>query len=239
MGLRRIEEKITREAALKVKGGQLALQNLEEMSKQVQELHKELQRLESRYKSDIKKNPELAQKVMKLREELGLPLAIGIYDVGDKPSLKARLQGKDEHLNYLALRILEAGKLSRSRSGGILSVSDLILKLNDESKGIVVSISDVNEALKLLVSNGLIHQIRKLVGMKIIEFLDPQLTQDNQTILEIAAQTNGQITLTELVQKTSWSIERVEIGLNSLINKKIAVKSNTLDGVVLSFPGIG
>jgi hypothetical protein len=75
--------------------------------------------------------------------------------------------------------------------------------------------------------------------MKIIEFLDPQLTQDNQTILEIAAQTNGQITLTELVQKTSWTIERVEIGLNSLINKKIAVKSNTLDGVVLSFPGIG
>ncbi|MCK4848023.1 MAG: hypothetical protein KAT16_03250 [Candidatus Heimdallarchaeota archaeon] len=239
MGLRRIEEKITREAALKVKGSQLALQNLEEMSKQIHGLHKELQRLESRYKSDIKKNPDLAQKVMKLREKLGLPLAIGIFDVGDRPSIKARLQGKDEYFNYLALRILEVGKLSRPRTGGILSVSDLILKLNDENKGIVVSISDVNDALKLLVSNGLIHQIRKLVGMKIIEFLDPQLTQDNQTILEIAAQTNGQITLTELVQKTSWSIERVEIGLNSLINKKIAVKSNTLDGVVLSFPGIG
>jgi len=239
MGLRRIEEKITKEAALKVKGSQLALQNLEEMSKQVQELHKELQRLESRYKSDIKKNSDLAQKVMKLREELGLPLAIGIFDVGDKPSIKARLQGKDEYLNYLALRIIEIGKLSRTRSGGILSVSDLILKLNDESKGIVISISDVNNALKLLVSNGLIHQVRKLVGMKIIEFIDPQLTQDNQIILEMAAQTNGQITLTELVQKTSWSIERIERGLNTLISKKIVVKSNTLDGVLLSFPGIG
>ena len=239
MGLRRIEEKITQEAALKVKGSQLALKNLEEMSNQVQKLHKELQRLETRYKSDIKKNPDLAQKVMKLREELGLPLAIGIFDVGDKPSIKDRLQGKDEYTNYLALRILEVGKLSRSRSGAILSVSDLILKLNDENKGIVVSISDVNDALKLLVSNGLIHQVRKLVGMKIIEFLDPQLSQDNQTILEIAAQTNGQITLTELVQKTSWSLERIERGLNSLISKKIVVKSNTLDGVVLSFPGIG
>ncbi len=239
MGLRRIEEKITQEAALKVKGSQLALKNLEEMSNQVQKLHKELQRLESRYKSDIKKNPDLAQKVMKLREELGLPLAIGIFDVGDKPSIKDRLQGKDEYTNYLALRILEIGKLSRARSGGILSVSDLILNLNDENKGIVVSISDVNDALKLLVSNGLIHKVRKLVGMKIIEFLDPQLSQDNQTILEIAAQTNGQITLTELVQKTSWSIERIERGLNSLIDKKIVVKSDTLDGVVLSFPGIG
>jgi regulator of replication initiation timing len=238
MGLRRIEEKITQEAALKVKGSQLALKNLQEMSNQVQKLHKELQRLESRYKSDIKKNPDLAQKVMKLREELGLPLAIGIFDVGNKPSIKDRLQGKDEYTNYLALRILEVGKRSRSRSGGILSVSDLILKLNDENKGIVVSITDVNDALKLLVSNGLIHQVRKLVGMKIIEFIDPQLSQDNQTILEIAAQTNGQTTLTELVQKTSWSIERIERGLDSLISKKIAVKSNTLDGVVLSFPGI-
>ena len=43
MGLRRIEEKITQEAALKVKGSQLALKNLEEMSNQVQKLHKELQ----------------------------------------------------------------------------------------------------------------------------------------------------------------------------------------------------
>ena len=135
MGLRRIEEKITQEAALKVKGSQLALRSLEDMSKKIRELHKELQQLEAKYTSDIKKNPNLAQEVMKLRSELGLPLAIGIYEVGSKPSLKSRIQGKDEYENYLALRILEIGKQARNRTGGILSVSELILQLNDESKG--------------------------------------------------------------------------------------------------------
>ena len=176
---------------------------------------------------------------MKLRSELGLPLAIGIYEVGSKPSLKSRIQGKDEYENYLALRILEIGKQARNRTGGILSVSELILQLNDESKGIVVSINDVSNSLKLLSSNGLIHQIRILAGMKIIEFMDPQLEGDHQTILEIAAEDHGQVSLTTLIQKTSWTMERVERALNVLINKKIAIKSNTLDGVVLSFPGIG
>ncbi|MHA1995581.1 MAG: hypothetical protein ACW97Z_13635 [Candidatus Hodarchaeales archaeon] len=239
MGLRRIEEKITQEAAMKVKGSQLALLSLDEMSKRIRKLHKELQKLESQYKSDIKKNPDLAQKVMKLREELGLPLAIGIYDVGSKSSIKSRLQGKDEYINYLGLRIIEIGKQTRNNTGGILSVSELILKLNDESKGIVVSISDVNNALKLLSSNGLIHQIRKLAGIKIIEFTDPELSQDHQRLLEIAAQSNGQLSMTELVQKTTWTIERVERSVEVLIDKNVAVKSNTLDGVLISFPGVG
>ncbi|MHA1978604.1 MAG: hypothetical protein ACW98F_01275 [Candidatus Hodarchaeales archaeon] len=239
MGLRRIEEKITQEAAMKVKGSQLALLSLNEMSKKIKNLHKELQKLESQYKSDIKKNPELAQKVMKLREELGLPRALGIYDVGDKPSLKSRLQGKDEYINYLGLRIIEVGKEVRNRTGGILSISELILKLNDESKGIVVSISDVNDTLKLLNSNGLIHQIRKLAGMKIIEFTDPELTQDHQRILELAAQANGQLSMTELVQKSTWTMERVERTINVLIDKNVAIKTNTLDGVLISFPGVG
>ncbi len=239
MGLRRIEEKITQEAALKVKGSQLALKSLDEMSKRIRNLHKELQKLEAQYKTDIKKNPDLAQKVMKLREELGLPLAIGIYDISKKSSFKDRLKGKDEYTNYLGLRIIEIGKQVRNQSGGILSVSELILKLNDESKGIVVSIEDVNKALKLLTTNGLLHQIRTLAGMKIIEFSDPELTKDHQKILEIAALANGQITTAELIQKTAWTIERVERSLEGLISKKIAIKSNTLDGVLISFPGVG
>lgn len=239
MGLRRIEEKITQEAALKVKGSQLALKSLDEMSKRIRNLHKELQKLEAQYKTDIKKNPDLAQKVMKLREELGLPLAIGIYDISKKSSFKDRLKGKDEYTNYLGLRIIEIGKQVRNQSGGILSVSELILKLNDESKGIVVSIEDINKALKLLTTNGLLHQIRTLAGMKIIEFSDPELTKDHQKILEIAALANGQITTAELIQKTAWTIERVERSLEGLISKKIAIKSNTLDGVLISFPGVG
>ncbi|MHA1941115.1 MAG: hypothetical protein ACW97P_05265 [Candidatus Hodarchaeales archaeon] len=238
MGLRRIEEKITQEAALKVKGSQLALQHLEDMSKKVRNLHKELQEMEKKYKSDIKKNSNLAETLMKLRQELGLPLALGIYDVGEKPSIKDRLRGKDDYVNYLALRVLELGKQNRSRTGGILSVSELILQLNDEKKGITISIKDINDAIQLLKENNLIHKVRTLAGIRIVEFNDPNLSNDHQILLELAAKANGQISLTEIVQKTSWTLERVERTVEALINQKIAVRSKTLDGVIISFPGI-
>jgi Fe2+ or Zn2+ uptake regulation protein len=238
MGLRRIEEKITQEAELKRKGAELALKSLETMSRKVRELHDELQKLEKQYHADLKKNPELAQRVMNLREELGLPRAIGIYDVGEKPSFVQRLKGKDEYHNFLALRVLEIGKQMRRRTGGLLSVSELVLKLNDESKGITVSITDITEALELLKINGLIHRIRQLGGMKVVEFSDPNLNEDHHFILELATRSHGQIGLTELIQESSWTIERVNQALTTLIQKKIAIKTETLDGVVISFPGI-
>lgn len=238
MGLRRIEEKLLREAEMKKKGAEMALKSLETMSQQVHTLHQDLQTLEKKYEADFKKNPALTQQLMHLRENLGLPRAIGIYEVGNKPSFIQRLKGKDEYLNFLALRILEIGKNERHRTGGLLSTAEIVHKLNDESQGIVVAIADVTAALKLLQSNGLLHKIRKLAGMQVVEFIDPNLSQDHHKVLELAARYNGQITLPNLVNETQWSIERVNQTLSTLIQKKIALKSETLDGVVLSFPGV-
>jgi hypothetical protein len=175
---------------------------------------------------------------MRLREELGLPLAIGIYDVGEKPGFFKRLKGQDEYHNYLALRILEIGKELRSRTGGLLSVSELAIKLSDESKGITTSINDITASLELLISNKMIHGIRQIAGMKVVEFIDPNINEDQNVILELAARYQGQIGLTAIVKETSWTIERVNQVLSQLIQQKIAIKSETLDGVVISFPAI-
>ncbi len=238
MGLRRIEEKITREAEMKRKGAEIALNSLATMSQKVQELHSELQELEKRYQDDLKKNPRLAQRVMELREELGLPRAIGIYDVGARPGFLKRLKGQDEYYNFLAIRILEIGKQQRSKTGGLLSISELALNLNDESKGITTSIDDITKALDLLLTNKMIHGIRQLAGIRIIEFIDPNISDDHNVILELAARFQGQIGLTTIAQETSWSMERINQVLASLIQQKIAIKTETLDGVVISFPAI-
>ncbi|MFX1515565.1 MAG: hypothetical protein ACFFC6_04590 [Promethearchaeota archaeon] len=238
MGLRRIEEKLSKEAEMKRKGAELALKSLTEMSSKVKELHNDLQKLEKRYQTDLKKNPELARRLMALREELGLPRAIGIYVVGRQPGLKQRLKGKDEYHNFLALRILEIGKQLRNQTGGLLSVSELALKLSDETQGITTPIGDITKALELLTENGMIHEIRKLAGMNVIVFIDPKLSQDHQVILELAVRFRGEIGLTDLVRETTWTLERVNQALTQLIQQKIAIKTETLDGIVLSFPGI-
>jgi DNA-binding transcriptional ArsR family regulator len=238
MGLKRIEEKLTRETEIKRKGAELALKSLETMSKKVQDLHTELEKLEKKFQADFKKNPVLSQKLMDLRAELGLPRAIGIYEVRNKPSILQKLKGKDEYQNYLALRIIQIGKEMRTQTGGIIGVSELALQLSDESQGITVSIRDITTALDLLKQNGMIHDVRQVGGMKIIEFINPNLTKDHEVILELATQAQGQISLTQLIQETSWTIDRVNLTVDALIQKKIAIKTETLDGVVLSFPGI-
>lgn len=238
MGLKRIEEKLSQEAEMKRKGAELALKSLETISKKVQDLHTELQKLEKKFQADFKKNPVLSQSLMDLRAELGLPRAIGIYDVRKKPSILQKLQGKDEYQNYLALQIIQIGKEMRARTGGIVGVSELALQLNDESQGITVSIRDITTALDLLKQNGMIHNVRQVGGMKMVEFINPNLTKDHELILELATQSQGQISLTQLIQETSWTIERVNLSVDALIRKKLAIKTETLDGVVLSFPGI-
>ncbi len=238
MGLRRIEEKLTKEAEMKRKGAEIALKSLDTMAAKVKELHSDLQTLEKRYESDLKKNPALVQRLMAIREELGLPRAIGIFEVGKQPGFMQRLKGKDEYHNFLALRILEIGKQVRNQTGGLLTVSELTLKLSDESQGITTSIADVTSALNLLKKNGMIHEIRQLAGMKVVVFIDPNLTEDHQVILELAARFQGEIGLTELIQETSWTLERVNQALTRLIQQKIAIKTETLDGVTLSFPGV-
>ncbi len=238
MGLRNIEDKLTREAEMKRKGAQLAIKSLEEMSKKVRELHKDLEKLERKHEADFKKNPEMARQLMAIREELGLPLSIGLYEVGQKPSFKDRLTGKDEFHNYLALRVLDIGNKLRSKTGGIISISELILRLNSDNQGFTIPIADLTKALELLKKNKMIHSIRDYSGLKVIEFIDPNLSEDHQLILEIGARFRGEIGFTELVRELGWSLERVNQSVNILIKQKIAFKTETLDGIVISFPGL-
>ncbi|MFX0015543.1 MAG: hypothetical protein ACFFB2_11840 [Promethearchaeota archaeon] len=233
MGIRKIEEKLTKEAEMRRKGAQYALKSLDTMAAKVKELHSDLHKLEKRYEDDLKKNPALAQRLMAVREELGLPRAIGVYDVGTP-----KRKGKNDYHNFLALRILEIGKEIRNETGGLLSVSELALKLGDESQGITTSINDITTALNLLKKNRMIHDIRQIGGMNIVVFIDPNLTQDHQVILELAARFHGQMSLTELVRETSWTMERVNQAIMQLIQQKIAIRSETLDGIVISFPGV-
>ncbi|MHA1972946.1 MAG: EAP30/Vps36 family vacuolar-sorting protein [Candidatus Hodarchaeales archaeon] len=238
MGLRRIEEKLTQEVEMKRKGAKLALESLEVMSKKVKNLHKELEKLEQKYKNDFKKNPDLSKKLMAIRKELGLPEALGIFEISKKSRLTGRLKNKEEYHNYLALRILEIGKADREKTGGMLSLSEIAIRLNDESRGITTSITDMTKALDLLERNGMIHKVREISGVKVVEFVDSKLSKDHERILELAAQYNGQIGLSELLRHTSWTIERLNRALDSLIKQRIAYKSDTIDGVVISFPAL-
>lgn len=239
MGLRNIENKLSQEAEMRKKGAETAIQMLDDLSKKLKSVHKELEKLEKEYKNDLKKNPQLSAKIMSLREELGLPKAIGIYDLKHKGSILSKFKNNKEFINYLAMRILEIGKVRTKDTGGIMSSSDIILRLNEQYEGVSFEISDIMDALKLLQSNKLINNIRSIAGLQIVEFIDQNMTKDQELLLEIAIHKNGLITINEAIRETSWTLDRLNRILEGLIQNKIAKKKETLDGIVYIFPSIG
>ena len=238
MGLRRIEDKLIREAEMKKEGSEMLIRSLGQLSEKINSLHTELQDLEEKYQKDFKKNPKLSQRLMEVRKELGLPPAIGIYDVGSKKSFMNRFKNIDEYHNYIALRIVKIGEEKRRKTGGILSISEIALALNEQDQGITISISDIVKALKLLEKNKMIYAVKELSGLRIVEFIDPKISEDQQVVLELAARRQGELNLSEIINHTSWTIERVNSVTDSLIQQKISYKRKTLDGIIFTFPGL-
>ena len=86
MGLRRIEDKLDKEAALREQGADYAMKELEDMIDNLKDLHNQLKQIEKKY-GDKLKNPVISAKLMNIREELGLPTAIGEFKPKSKPGL--------------------------------------------------------------------------------------------------------------------------------------------------------
>ena len=128
MGLRNIEEKMKRETAIRDKGASLALQELESMISSLKSLNEQLKTIEKKYGDEIRSNPALLEKVSSIREDLGLPTDLGIFEKKDKPSLIDKLTSGGFY-DQLSLQILDIGKKSLKDTGGVMSFSELIKRV--------------------------------------------------------------------------------------------------------------
>ena len=239
MGLRNIEDKILREAQMKEHGTKVALKELETILQDVHRLSKVLKQLEQKHGEELKKNPKAAQKWREVREELGLPEYVGVFKKKSRPGIFERLGGDQSFREQLAVQILDVGRKSKEETGGIMSIAEVVLRLNNQYEGFVVSISDCADAIRLLVKNNIVSGVRNLSsGLKIIEFFDSTLSEDHNSLLEVASNHRGELAVEEIVKELGWTIERTSRGLDQLVQRKIAHKKETLDGVIFFFPGL-
>ena len=84
MGIRNIEEKLKRETALREKGATLALKEIEDMISSVKALSEHINEIEKKFKNELRTNPQISQRLMALRQELGLPTELGIFERKEK-----------------------------------------------------------------------------------------------------------------------------------------------------------
>lgn len=242
MGLRRIEEKIAKEAALREKGARVAMEELEQWIYHLKKMQKDLQKFEKKNAKELETNPAALERLMAVRRELGLPEKLGVFKAKTSPSFSEKLTGKGEFYEQLGLEILEFGKNRIAETGGIVSLSEIVLEINKSQKsGYIISPTDIVRATNILKENKLVANLRQLdSGMRIVEFIDPGLSGDTERILQVASSNpTGELSLDALVVQTHWPLERVKRTMNLLKDKKIVQEKKTLDGVRYFFKGLG
>ena len=238
MGLRNIEEKLKREAAMREQGTKLAIQELDSMVSSIKDLHQQIKILEKKFGGDIKKNPQAAQKLMEIRKELGLPTELGIFEQKTKPGLIDKLTSGGFY-EQLAMQILDIGRQSLTESGGVLSYPELINRIQKLYHGHVVSISDISKAIGILEKNKLIAGIEELEsGFRLIVFVSQDFSPDMNEIFRLANRFNGEISREQIILIKNWSLERVNRILSHLESKNLIVKNEDLEGIKYYFPGI-
>lgn len=238
MGLRDIERKIRSKSAYQRKEAELLIDQLDSMIEDLESLKDQLKTFEKEHKGEIEDNKEYYQKVTKIREELGLPLEVGVYEWKESASLKDRITGGGFY-DQLSMEILELGKKVTTSTGGIISVAELVLKINKERPGKIVSATDITKAIDKLVEAELIQPLRKLEsGVLIAEFIAIDLSSDQQMILNIASR-QGYVTVEKLLMDTDWSADRVNRVLGEMESNGMAIKDESIhEGTKYWFPAL-
>ncbi len=238
MGIRDIERKIKMKSAAEKKDAELLLTDISNMMNQVKALKQQLKKLEKKWGKEIRTNKEYYQKIAEIRRSLGLPEEIGVYEWKEKPGIKERLLG-GQYYDQLATELLEIGRELTKETGGLMSLAELIIRINKTRPGKVVSATDISKALEVLAKADAIPPLKKLdSGVKIVEFIPTELTEDQEIILSLASR-QGYITLEEILLKTKWSLERAKRAIEDLVEKGIAIKDTQyMEGTKYWFPGL-
>lgn len=103
--------------------------------------------------------------------------------------------------------ILQISEKLRGRTGGLVKLSALYSMVKTAKPYLNISLKDVESVVHDMEKKGLIPGLREVSGIKIVELVPVTATPDQNTILEMVAN-SGQLTLEELLLKTKWTYER-------------------------------
>lgn len=239
MGLREIEKDIELNAKMREKSPKFMIKELEVMLNSLKDLRARLQNFEKKYGELIIENPEYQEKLKEIRSEIGVS-EIYSENTKDKPTTMEKITGKGSFYNQLGVQILNLVKKKTIETGGIMTLAEVVLMINQGRPNEIVSALDVIRALNILEKAEVIPGVKKLdSGIKIVEFIPVELTPDQSIILNLASKT-GSITMEKIIMKTNWTQDRIERALEFLIENNMAkLDISYATGKKYYFPGLG
>ncbi len=121
--------------------------------------------------------------------------------------------------------LLAHGQVSGPQTTTV-TMADLFSKTHEVEQFRKISQKEFQKILKQLEKADTI-QLKEIQGTLVVKLRDEFLSEDEATILDVAARKDGKASLEQIMLSTGWTQARVQIALESLISKNMVVRKTS------------
>ena len=237
MGIRKIEDEIDLEEAMKKKAAELKIKDMKAKASVEKFTKEKLRDLAKKHGVLLALTPELREEVKELQKKYNIPSSKIITEqITEHDVLKKFFKIDHQKLGMLAYqRVL----MSKEETGGIIPLSEVFELVNTGILKGNVDMKDVEKAMRILKKTNVIEDITQLdSGAIIVRFFPIQYTGDESKVVDLAKE-KGVLTLEDVCTNLEWSQDRALRALESLEKTGIAkFRDNILTGKQWYFPSL-
>jgi len=239
VGLRKIDDEISLKEAMKKKGAELRLKEMQ-ANASVENLTKErLKEMAKEHGVLLALNPELKEQVRYLQEKFNIPSSKIITEQINEEDVLSKMFSRIDH-EKLGMLAYQRVLIRKEEIGvGLVPLSEIYDLVNTgELKG-EADIKDVKKAMEKLLDNNVIEDVKELdSGVIMVQFFPIEYTEDQVKVVNLAKE-KGFLSLEEVCSNLGWTQDRALRALKSLEKSGLAkFRESILKGKQWFFPSI-
>lgn len=235
-GVGAIQKHQLAQSRFKDKGSEIADDQLQQMTKQMEAFRSNLQEFASKYKKNIRKNPKFRQQFQEMCASAGVdPLA-------SSKGFWANMLGVGDFYYELGVQIIEVCLATRHRNGGILPLEDL-RKLVMKSRSVAGKQEDIqnDDLLRAVDKLKVLGEGFRVISSNnnyIVQSVPSELSADHTNVIQKASD-SGYVTVSILMSVFNWEKMRAERAVFELVREGLIwVDEQFANEASYWFPGL-
>ncbi|PAA73472.1 hypothetical protein BOX15_Mlig005884g1, partial [Macrostomum lignano] len=201
----------------KSKGGQLADQELAQVSAQVGAFRQHLEEFARKHADKIRRNQQFRAQFQQMCA------AIGVDPLQSGKGFWSDMLGVGGFYFELGVKIIEVTMATSHKHGGLMDVSDLLKALNaGRGAGDPVSEDDIVRAVDKLRCLGNGFTLVTLGNRRLVQSVPGELSLDANSVMRLADGNGGRVTASACRTALAWAPERVDRVLDQLVREAFA-----------------
>uniref|UniRef100_A0A2R5LIL9 Vacuolar-sorting protein SNF8 n=1 Tax=Ornithodoros turicata TaxID=34597 RepID=A0A2R5LIL9_9ACAR len=235
-GVGAIQKQQLTQARFKDKGTELAEEQLQQMTRQMEVFRTNLQTFASKHKHEIRKNPEFRRQFQEMCATAGVdPLA-------SSKGFWAGMLGVGDFYYELGVQIIEVCLATSHRNGGLMSLEELrervIRSRGSRQRQEDITHDDLLSAIEKLRKLGTGFKLIPLGSRYLVQSVPTELSLDHTSVIK-EAEPHAHVSVGSLMKNLGWSDDRAKKALEDLLKEGLVwIDTQEPEEYLYWFPGL-